>query len=141
MCSSCAPHSSSIFLPTYTSLLIRLRTLSPTLILLKPKSIRPRLRLSASLAQRNLDISWFPSDQSDDGDYGGWEMVDYSLPRRSPRLPKIVIVGIGASLAVIVAAIAHFSRSKRGFKFQITSPLHSFQRILSQGSDTEPANQ
>ncbi|KAM1016438.1 hypothetical protein PS2_045601 [Malus domestica] len=98
MCSSCAPHSSSIFLPTYTSLLIRLRTLSPTLILLKPKSTRPRLRLSTSLAQRNLDISWFPSDQSDDGDYGSWEMVDYPLPRRSPGLPKIVIVGIGASL-------------------------------------------
>ncbi|XP_050117079.1 uncharacterized protein LOC126594864 isoform X2 [Malus sylvestris] len=114
MCSSCAPPSSSIFLPTYTFLLIRRRTLSPTLILLKPKSTRPRLRLSASLAQRNLDISWFPSDQSDDGDFGGWEIVDSPLPRRSPGLPKIVIVGIGASLAVIVAAIAHFSRSKRG---------------------------
>ncbi|KAM2679665.1 hypothetical protein EV2_011553 [Malus domestica] len=141
MCSSCAPPSSSIFLPTYTFLLIRRRTLSPTLILLKPKSTRPRLRLSASLAQRNLDISWFPSDQSDDGDYGGWEIVDSPLPRRSPGLPKIVIVGIGASLAVIVAAIAHFSRSKRGFKFQITSPLHSVHGILSRGSDTESANQ
>ncbi|KAM0983656.1 hypothetical protein ACFX2C_011175 [Malus domestica] len=141
MCSSCAPPSSSIFLPTYTFLLIRRRTLSPTLILLKPKSTRPRLRLSASLAQRNLDISWFPSDQSDDGDYGGWEIVDSPLPRRSPGLPKIVIVGIGASLAVIVAAIAHFSRSKRGFKFQITSPLHSVHGMLSRGSDTESANQ
>ncbi|KAM1744350.1 hypothetical protein ACFX11_011247 [Malus domestica] len=141
MCSSCAPPSSSIFLPTYTFLLIRRRTLSPTLILLKPKSARPRLRLSASLAQRNLDISWFPLDQSDDGDYGGWEIVDSPLPRRSPGLPKIVIVGIGASLAVIVAAIAHFSRSKRGFKFQITSPLHSVHGILSRGSDTESANQ
>ncbi|CAN6727620.1 unnamed protein product [Malus baccata var. baccata] len=141
MCSSCAPPSSSIFLPTYTFLLIRRRTLSPTLILLKPKSTRPRLSLSASLAQRNLDISWFSSDQSDDGDYGGWEIVDSPLPRRSPGLPKIVIVGIGASLAVIVAAIAHFSRSKRGFKFQITSPLHSVHGILSRGSDTESANQ
>ncbi|KAM0983657.1 hypothetical protein ACFX2C_011175 [Malus domestica] len=90
---------------------------------------------------RNLDISWFPSDQSDDGDYGGWEIVDSPLPRRSPGLPKIVIVGIGASLAVIVAAIAHFSRSKRGFKFQITSPLHSVHGMLSRGSDTESANQ
>ncbi|KAM1102464.1 hypothetical protein ACFX2I_011099 [Malus domestica] len=90
---------------------------------------------------RNLDISWFPSDQSDDGDYGGWEIVDSPLPRRSPGLPKIVIVGIGASLAVIVAAIAHFSRSKRDFKFQITSPLHSVHGILSRGSDTESANQ
>lgn len=28
-----------------------------------------------------------------------------------------------------------------GFKFQITSPLHSFHGILSRGSDTEFANQ
>ncbi|XP_021803185.1 uncharacterized protein LOC110747297 [Prunus avium] len=138
MCSSCAPPYSSLFLPSYTSFLLRRRTFSPTLILLKPKATRPRLHLSASLAQRNLELSWFPPDQTASNDYGGWAHVESPLQHKNPGLPTIVIGGIGASLAAIVAAIAYFSLSRKGFKFQITSPLHVFH---GSPADTKPTNQ
>ncbi|PQM34109.1 hypothetical protein Pyn_22316 [Prunus yedoensis var. nudiflora] len=138
MCSSCAPPYSSLFLPSYTSFLLRRRTFSPTLILLKPKATRPRLHLSASLAQRNLELSWFPPDQTASNDYGGWAHVESPLQHKNPGLPTFVIGGIGASLAAIVAAIAYFSLSRKGFKFQITSPLHAFH---GSPADTKPTNQ
>ncbi|CAB4295546.1 unnamed protein product [Prunus armeniaca] len=138
MCSSCAPPYSSLFLPSYTSFLLRRRTFSPTLILLKPKATRPRLHLSASLAQRNLELSWFPPDQTASNDYGGWAHVESPLQHKNPGLPAFVIGGIGASLAAIVAAIAYFSLSRKGFKFQKTSPLHTFH---GSPADTKPTNQ
>lgn len=42
-----------------------------------------------------------------------------------------MIGGIGASLAILVAAIAHFSLSRRGLKFQFGSPLHALHGILT----------
>lgn len=51
--------------------------------------------------------------------------------KKKTGLPIFVIGVIGTSLAVLVAAIAHFSLSRRGFKFQFGSPLHALHGILS----------
>lgn len=47
-----------------------------------------------------------------------------------------MIRGIGASVAVAVAAIAYFTLSRKGFKFQITSPLHVLHGIISPADNT-----
>ncbi|XP_061990883.1 uncharacterized protein LOC133709236 [Rosa rugosa] len=128
MCSSCSCPPSSLFLPTYSSFLLRRRSLSPTLILYKPRSQTLGPRLSASLSHQSLDLSWFPPDPDN---YGGWGPVETPIYRKNQGLPTFVIRGIGASVAVAVAAIAYFSLTRKGFKFQITSPLHVLHGILS----------
>ncbi|PRQ40436.1 hypothetical protein RchiOBHm_Chr4g0435981 [Rosa chinensis] len=128
MCSSCSCPPSSLFLPTYSSFLLRRRSLSPTLTLYKPRSQTLGPRPSASLSHQSLDLSWFPPDPDN---YGGWGPVETPIYRKNHGLPTFVIRGIGASVTVAVAAIAYFSLTRKGFKFQIPSPLHVLHEILS----------
>ncbi|KAK9934832.1 hypothetical protein M0R45_021961 [Rubus argutus] len=103
---------------------------------LQTRSPRLGLRLSASLAQQSLDLSWFPPDPAANDNYGGWAHVDSPIHRKNQGLPTLVIRGIGASVAVAVAAIAYFTLSRKGFKFQITSPLHVLHGIISPADNT-----
>ncbi|XP_048318659.2 uncharacterized protein LOC107429578 isoform X1 [Ziziphus jujuba] len=134
MRASAASPSSSLFITTYTPTILRRRTLSIFIsshpFLRAHHSHRfasPGLRLSASLAERNLQLSWFSPDHNATDDFGGWAISDFPpVHHRKRGLPIILISGLGTSVAVLLAAIAYFSLSRKGFKFQITSllPLH-----------------
>ncbi|XP_059454682.1 uncharacterized protein LOC132184908 [Corylus avellana] len=135
MCSS-SSSSSSIFFPTHNpSPLLRRRTAPSFLRTPRPTITSPTPPLYASLAESNLELSWSSPDQNANHEYGGWAIVDSPLHKKKTGLPIFVIGGIGASLAILLAAISHFSLSRRGFRFQLGSPLHTLHGILSPGGN------
>lgn len=140
MCSFAMPNSSLVVPADIPSLLRRRRNLlfftSSGSFVLNSRSKIPRiLHLSASLTQSNrLDLSWFPPEpKSIDNKYGGWAIVDTPLQyqKKSRGIRTIVIGGIGSSLAVLLATVAYFLISRKGFRFQFSSPIHTLHGVLS----------
>ncbi|XP_010556389.1 PREDICTED: uncharacterized protein LOC104825717 [Tarenaya hassleriana] len=122
MCSSTATTAKnfSIFLPKITpSILQRRFSVHPCCALPRP----PRFRAVASLP----GISWV-SHSSGDG-YGGWALVDDDIPhphrKKVQEFRKIVIGGVGTSLAVLLATVAYFTVSGKGFRLGFRSSLRS----------------
>ncbi|XP_062160060.1 uncharacterized protein LOC133867343 [Alnus glutinosa] len=135
MCSA-SSSSSSLFFPTHNpSPLLRRRTAPSFLRNPRPTITSPRPPLYASVAESNLELSWSSPDQNANHEYGGWAIVDSPVHKKKTGLPTFVIGGIGASLAILLAAISHFSLSRRGFRFQLGSPLHTLHGILSPGGN------
>ncbi|KAJ1386670.1 hypothetical protein SESBI_40595 [Sesbania bispinosa] len=60
-------------------------------------------------------------------DFNGWALLDTpARPTKTDKgilFPSYAIVGVGTSLALLVALFANFSLSRKGFKIQFTSPL------------------
>ncbi|CAL1392864.1 unnamed protein product [Linum trigynum] len=107
----------------------------------------PRLlRLSASVADGQLDLSWFiptPNPPTPDGrssdDFNGWAVVEApaSPNKRKKGLPRVVIGGIGVCVAAAaVAAAAYFSFSRNGAELQLRSPWGA-AIITSEGDESE----
>ncbi|KAJ0677910.1 hypothetical protein HanOQP8_Chr12g0442011 [Helianthus annuus] len=88
---------------------------------LRPTNPRTRkiISLSSSVAQDNLKLSWASSDKQDVEDYNGWAIVEESVGSRkqSRGLPTFVLVGIGTSVAALLAVFAHFGLSRKGIFF------------------------
>ncbi|GLT73106.1 hypothetical protein SLA2020_449870 [Shorea laevis] len=105
---------------------------SSTSFLCIPRSTSPRiLRLSASVANGNLDLSWFPPDpNSVPGNYAGWAVFEAPQQKKKKGLSAIVIGGIGTSVAIVLATVAYFSLCKGGFNFHFRSPLQSLHGVL-----------
>ncbi|ONK79821.1 uncharacterized protein A4U43_C01F10470 [Asparagus officinalis] len=84
-----------------------------------------------SSQRSNLEVSWIQTEGSSSDEFGGW------FVRRKPEIEarsggqKFVFVGIGASMAVVIAAFACFSFSKKGFKFRFDAPLRRFHQLLT----------
>lgn len=135
--SSASPLSLFVTAETSSSIPHRSKTLtvfnSANPFLFMPRSAKPRiLRLSAALANGNLDISWLPPDPNSDN-YGGWAVVE--APQRKKKRKKdkglhLSPIVIGSSVAALLAAMACFSLYRKGFNFQFSNPLHSL-RFLS----------
>ncbi|KAL9254173.1 hypothetical protein AKJ16_DCAP03508 [Drosera capensis] len=77
------------------------------------------------------EVSWCLVSDSDDGDddgFGGWGIVDRfdsQFPVKKKRgVPVFFVFGVGASVAVILAAAFHFMLAGRGFKLPLTHQLH-----------------
>ncbi|KAF5727769.1 hypothetical protein HS088_TW22G01466 [Tripterygium wilfordii] len=114
---------------THGALLLRCRTNSAFSIPQKPRF----LRLSASPPQRNLELSWFSPGPNATEDYNGWAVVEAPLrsnQREKKGLSTFVVGGIGTSMAVLLATIAYFSLSAKGFKLRFGSPLNSLHQVL-----------
>ncbi|KAF8033132.1 hypothetical protein BT93_D1892 [Corymbia citriodora subsp. variegata] len=95
------------------------------------------LRLSASLAERSLDLSWADGDcASSDSDFNGWAVVESQPQRKRKGLPTYVIGAVGTSFFVLVAVIAQYSLSRYGHSFRFFDQLHSWRSVLNQ-SETE----
>ncbi|MED6186007.1 hypothetical protein PIB30_062598 [Stylosanthes scabra] len=81
-------------------------------------------RLSASLVHHtNLSLSWL--SPPDDDEFRGWAFLEYpAQPKPANKgFPSYVVVGIGTSLAVLVALLATLSLSRKGFNIQLRGPL------------------
>ncbi|XP_068637966.1 uncharacterized protein [Aristolochia californica] len=108
---------------------------------------RKRFGLWCSIAERKLGASWIPSDRNSDDIYGGWSGVEEAGIERNKGLPKILFVGIGASVAILLAALAGYNLS--GFRYRFLAPLHDLKGFFiwsvsdaehSIVSDTSDAN-
>ncbi|KAK4608742.1 hypothetical protein RGQ29_002224 [Quercus rubra] len=147
----CSSSSTFLFVPTHnnTSSLLLLRRRIPPILCNSRHTIpipnpRPRLHFHASLAQTDLELSWASPDQNSTTDYGGWAVIESPIPYKKKSktgLPTLVIGGIVASLAILVAAIAHFSLPRRGLKFQFGSPLHALHGILTPTGTKDDQNE
>ncbi|OMP06838.1 protein CHUP1, chloroplastic-like protein [Corchorus olitorius] len=127
---------SSLFISPKTSTPRHISSLSFSTFLRYPRSSNSRiLRLSASLLQSDLHLSWSPPDPNSLlNDYGGWAVVQAPPNPDTNRkgLSSILVKGfVGSSVAVSIAAIAYFSLYRKGFKFQFTSPLNTLHGIFS----------
>ncbi|XP_057763010.1 uncharacterized protein LOC130982892 isoform X1 [Arachis stenosperma] len=84
--------------------------------------------LSASLAYHtNLSLSWL--SPPDDDEFRGWAFLEYpAQPKPTNKgFPSYVVVGIGTTLAVLVALLATLSLTRKGFKIQFRDPMHVLQ--------------
>ncbi|XP_058194494.1 uncharacterized protein LOC131311170 isoform X2 [Rhododendron vialii] len=144
MCSSVSP--TPLFFPTTTRFLFPrchfslLNSARP--ILFTPTSINPNSRLPPSVAVSNVDVSWFSPEPAAIDDYGGWAIVETpALKKKNKKgLSPFLLVGIGSSIAALLAAIAHFSLSRRGIAVKFSSPvtaLHGVIRLSALDKDVE----
>ncbi|ERN04368.1 uncharacterized protein LOC18432527 [Amborella trichopoda] len=75
----------------------------------------------------NVKASWIVPDRDKADAYGGW--FSDSMPKEKNQR-GILYVGIGASVWILLAALAHSAFSSKGLKFQLYSqlrPLHAIQ--------------
>lgn len=146
MSSSVSP--SSLFLPTTTRFLFGrcdfslLTSGHPILITRRP--LNPNSRLSASAADKDLEVSWFsPETTAVDDYYGGWAIFENPAAMKKKKkkgLSPFLLVGIGSSVAALLAAIAYFSLSRRGLAIKFSSPLpalHGIIRLSTSDKDVE----
>ncbi|EOA25706.1 hypothetical protein CARUB_v10019059mg [Capsella rubella] len=126
-----SPTSSFLF-PKTSPLLIRHRL---TLPLLVPPHKPSRFRIVASLS----GTSWVSQASKDK--YGGWALIEDEASSPHSKTKKkwrnVVITGVGSSLAVVLATIAYFSISRKGFRFCISNPLHYQTVDLDQSENEE----
>ncbi|KAF3432576.1 hypothetical protein FNV43_RR27316 [Rhamnella rubrinervis] len=145
--STTAASTTSLFIPAYTTPSLTRRRCISIFISSRPFPRNPRfaspgLRFCASLAEQNLQVSWFSPDQNVKDDFGGWAFVDSPVHDKKRGLPIFFIGGIGTSLTVLVAAIAYFLFSRKGFKFQFTGlhPLHGVPSSTRNDKSNESSN-
>ncbi|KAL3578552.1 hypothetical protein D5086_020056 [Populus alba] len=137
---------SSLFLRTAVTpslLLLRRRNLS----VLRSENPNKHLRLSASLTDTHPHFSWSsPPPPTDDDHFRGWAFPE-SPPQSNNNkkgLPKIVIIaGIGTCVTALLAAIAYFLLSRKGFEFRFHSPSSTettvYDKIETNMSDENAA--
>ncbi|KAK9750541.1 hypothetical protein RND81_02G203900 [Saponaria officinalis] len=116
-----------------TTSLIPHTSLSPLTVNRRPLS-SPRRRITfrrpTAVVYASSHLSWlFPGDDHrlDADDFRGWLLLQ---PPPSPLtktsgFPTFLVAGIGTSVALLLAAIAHFSFSKKGFRLSLRSPSSS----------------
>lgn len=97
-----------------------------------------------SSAGRKLDASWIPADENSEDGFGGWSSRKTEVDDKK-GVPKFLLVGIGASMAILVAAFTYCSISRKGYKFHYTAPFNVFHEKLmpvesakDPNKDTEP---
>lgn len=89
-----------------------------------PRARRRRLvSLSASVTRDNIESS---SDRRDAEDYNGWAILEETVSpkKRKEGLPKFLLFGIGTSIVALIAVVAHFTLSKKGYVLRFSSPFH-----------------
>lgn len=135
MCTSSGPLSSPCLFTTYRPSLLRRGNVSIF------THRNPRVGVCASVvAGRDIDVSWFsPNGRDANDDYGGWATFESPVHKKK-GLSTFVFAGVGTSIAVLFTLIAHFSLSRRGFKFQLSSPLHALHGVLMPSGDKTTSN-
>lgn len=105
------PPNSSFIFPKFAPLLVRHRFNLPPLV--PPQ----RFRVVASLS----GASWVSQASKDK--YGGWSLIqdDPPLPHSKSK-KKWLITGVGSSLALLLATLAYFSVSRKGFRLSFSNP-------------------
>ncbi|MCL7041426.1 hypothetical protein MKW94_001789 [Papaver nudicaule] len=85
-----------------------------------------KLRLFASVSETKLEepASWLPSESNANDGFGGWAIIQTAndQDKKKKGFPSFLLVGVGASVAILLATVSYFSFSKKGFRVQFSSP-------------------
>ncbi|XP_031099274.1 uncharacterized protein LOC116003525 [Ipomoea triloba] len=139
MCSSMSP---CFLYPPSTSRFLYPPNLKFSSIPFLIRTRSTRFSVSASTVEKNARLSWGESSELNASDaYNGWAVVEKpEFKEKEKGLPTFVKIGIGASVAALLGAVAaYFSVSAKGFKFQFSSPFNSSQGILAPHTREEEA--
>lgn len=122
----------------------------PRITFLTPHRHRRRLRITSAIAHNtntntntNIaddDLSWFsPAGPALDA-FNGWAFPETRITKKTAGFPTFLVAVIG-SVAVLVAALAYFSRTKNGFRlpFTISFPGLSVP-FVTESRDTKTAD-
>ncbi|XP_021754831.1 uncharacterized protein LOC110720134 [Chenopodium quinoa] len=147
MCSSTttSPTSFSLLLTHTHSLSPRrhhhLPFTSPITFLSHHSLSKPTLRLSSAIVDNSSNVSWVLPDDAGTDDFGGWAVSEPLIPHKKKGFPTFLVAGVGTSIAVLVAALAHFSLSKNGFRlpFRSSSP-GSLVEVAVEVVETKPVD-
>ncbi|KAI3991802.1 hypothetical protein MKX01_038200 [Papaver californicum] len=93
-----------------------------------------KLRLYASVSERKLEASWLPCERNANDGFGGWAIIETDTSngdKEKKGFPSFLLVGIGASVAILLATVSYFSFSKKGFRVQFSSPLQRVSQSTS----------
>ncbi|KMT08448.1 hypothetical protein BVRB_6g141250 [Beta vulgaris subsp. vulgaris] len=143
MCSSTTPTTSlSLLLSHAHCFSPRRNPFKPPITILSHYSLRNHtLRISSAIADKTSQLSWVSSDDSATDDFGGWELPQPPTSPHKKGFATFLVVGIGTSIAVLVAALAHFGLSKNGYRFpSSSSSVDSSVEIAVEVSETEAAD-
>ncbi|KAI3978095.1 hypothetical protein MKX01_032472 [Papaver californicum] len=139
--SSCLQSSSSPFLLIHRNHrydLLRTFDVSSIFYSSNPLNIKiskhRKLRLYASVCERQLEASWLPSERNAKDGFGGWAIIETdtsSGDKTKKGFPSFLLVGIGASVAILLATVSYFPFSRKGFRVQFSSPLQRVSQSTS----------
>lgn len=106
-------------------------------ILIRPPK-NPRIfSLPASIAQKDLQLSWFASDQNGTDEFNGWAVFEPPVKMgKKEKVSTLAMVGAVASVALI-GVIAYISLSKKGFPLHFRSQINAIQRVLEPSKTEE----
>lgn len=94
-----------------------------------------KLRLYASVSETKLEASWLPSERNANDGFGGWAIIETDTNQNGDKkkkgFPSFLLVGLGASVAILLATVSYFSFSKKGFRVQFSSPLQRVSQSTS----------
>ncbi|XP_026410806.1 uncharacterized protein LOC113306034 [Papaver somniferum] len=104
-----------------------------------------KLCLYASVSETKLEASWLPSERNANDGFGGWAIIETDTnengDKKKKGFPSFLLVGLGASVAILLATVSYFSFSKKryfkdsltlpGFRVQFSSPLQRVSQSTS----------
>ncbi|XP_072984733.1 uncharacterized protein [Typha latifolia] len=93
------------------------------------RTSRRRFRYRVSFAEEKVEPCWLPGDAGSQDGFGGWFIRKQETADRD-GLRKLS-VGVGASVAILLAALTYCSFSRKGFKFSFNAPFHIFHEKLT----------
>ncbi|CAA2967133.1 Hypothetical predicted protein [Olea europaea subsp. europaea] len=134
MCSSMS--LSSLSLPSNAPLLFHHRfnfSFPANPCFVRPRNLRT-FSLSASIVEKNsrVELNWVSCDKNTPDEYNGWAIVEAApktINKKSKGLPTALVIGVGASVTVLLGFLAYFSLSRKGFRFRIRSPFSALHGI------------
>lgn len=86
--------------------------------------------VSDSVGQEDLQLSWASTKEGAGDDYNGWAVVEAPVVEaKKKKGGTILVIGFGASIAVLLAVVVCFSVSKKGRR-QLSDVVSSLQGNL-----------
>ncbi|CAM8950722.1 unnamed protein product [Rhodiola kirilowii] len=79
--------------------------------------------------------SWIPP--SDDDECNGWALVESREIDKRRRFSTSLLVGAGASVVIVLAAIGYFSVTQKGFLHEFRNPFAHHKTISSFESEND----
>uniref|UniRef100_A0A7N0U2L9 SLH domain-containing protein n=1 Tax=Kalanchoe fedtschenkoi TaxID=63787 RepID=A0A7N0U2L9_KALFE len=95
-----------------------------------------RLHLSAALLAAGADSWLTPPDE----ECNGWAFVQPSRIEKKRGLSKYVLVGVGASAVLALAAAGYFAVTRRGLVLELRSPFAQHESVAPVEIGEEPGN-
>ncbi|KAL8153269.1 hypothetical protein V2J09_011029 [Rumex salicifolius] len=88
------------------------------------------VRFSSTMKGRSFDVSWLPPDNSASDHCGGWAIVESPILKQQTGLPEVLMLSIGTSAFVLLAALFCFSYGGKGSNLPNSNLSHILPNIF-----------